>query len=724
MGKFDIFEEFADDFIPDGVDPTSFLKHEHNLRKNNADRHRRDALNEVGKVALITPEILERREFYKKDYVQAHLDLFPNSTGMRPFGDEQQMAIRRFQRIVQSRQGKLVQAEPRGFAKTSRAVNQLLLAVLQGYVQFGLIVSSEIGKSEDIMEQIQTELMGNDELLKLYPSIFACFHHMEGKPVRAKNQTIDGEFTYIGWSTEMIRFPVIPGEVSSGAIILVRTKDNLRGISKKIRYGPEAGKVIRPDFVLLDDIQTDKDAGSPLLSGKICSNIKRSVLFGGSHSKKMRAIMTITPNKKGDVASHFILREPSWEVALYSMIKKMPTHMDLWDEFGRILLNFDKYREGDRERAQRRASNFVKENFDKLHEGAEVSWENAYEWDTDDPVELSALHHGMIFYYEEGEEAFNYECQCKLDKDADEQDQLKATPEIIASRLSHVPRMKVPVNCLHVVTHVDCNEEFFSYVTIASPQQLYPYIIDYGTYPPQPGDIWKKGKLGNTLAKMYPDIQKEDVSSLLYTGLQDFAKMIANQQYEREDGVMLQNRYIGVDTKWQTDTLVRAIRESSVRAFLLPTQGLFYGHKDKLMMEQSSLDRDLHYLCYTGPSTDRTISMLKIDVNSIKSLVHKGFISRPGTIGSFKLFLPENTSSHQLYTYHLISEDPTQEINSKENRIVTEWHHQKGKDNEWFDNTVGCTALLFKIGCTLKMKSEIKTMNMQEYINLQKNQGK
>lgn len=722
MAKRDPFAEFFDDDSLNTADISSFLKHDRNLKGNRIARAKRDALNEVGLPPELSPELLELRKMYRNDYVLAHKDLFPSSTGSSEYGEDQKTAIRRFQTIVQGRSGgKLVQCEPRGFAKTSRAINQLLLAVLEGDITFALLVSSEIGKATEILEQIQTELLGNDELKKLYPGVLTCFQAIEGKSIKCKAQTMNGQFTHIGWSIDEIRFPVIPGEPSSGAIILVRTKDNLRGISKKIRYGERAGEGIRPDFVLLDDIQTDKDARSPTLCKNIHHNVKRAVMFGGSHTKKVKVIMTITPNAKDDVAHQFIQKEPSWEVAMYSMMKSMPTNMDLWDQFGRILLNFDKFKEGDRLRAQKAACLFVKENYDEMHRGAKASWEAGFEYDEEEPLELSAVHHAMIFYYEEGEEAFNFECQCKLDIATTEEEMIKATPEIICSRVSHLPRRKVPVNCLHIATHVDCNQDIFTYATIASPTQLYPYVIDYGTFPPQPGGIWKKKKVMNRLCDRYPDIQREDVGSLMYAAVQELGPILANTQYEREDGLTLQNRYIGFDARWQGEHIIRAIRESSVKSFLLATQGLSYDEKKKPMMEESSLDRVLHIHCYTGISTDRTVEMLKIDTNSIKTLVHRGYIARPGTIGSYKLFLPENPGDHHPYGLHLISEDPEIRVNVKESRVVTVWTHDEQQENEYFDNTVGATALLFKIGCNLRIKAEAQSTDIKDYLNQESN---
>ena len=287
MGKLDPFGEFED--TGEEIDVTKYIKDISLLNfKVDESTHRmykRQGGDNNSKIPLfvITPEMQAERELYRTDFVLAHEKLFPMSTGVKPYGEEQQKAVRRFQKIVQGR-GKLVQAEPRGFAKTSRAVNQILLGILQGDIRFCLIVSSALDKSVEIMEQITTELTSNNALAKLYPTIVACFKGVEGKPQRAPAQNIGGEPTKIEMTRDSITFPIVTGELSSGARILVKTKDNIRGLSSRIRAGEEAGKGLRPDFILLDDIQTDKDALSPTVSNRIARTIKRSALFSGSHT--------------------------------------------------------------------------------------------------------------------------------------------------------------------------------------------------------------------------------------------------------------------------------------------------------------------------------------------------------------------------------------------------------------------------------------------------------
>jgi hypothetical protein len=65
---------------------------------------------------------------------------------------------------------------------------------------------------------------------------------------------------------------------------------------------------------------------------------------------------------------------------------------------------------------------------------------------------------------------------------------------------------------------------------------------------------------------------------------------------------------------------------------------------------------------------------------------------------------------------HLCAEEVHQMVNQKEQRIVNEWVNTHNHDNEFLDNLVGCTALLFKAGCTLKSSKEIKRFNIQQYV--------
>jgi len=384
------------------------------------------------------------------------------------------------------------------------------------------------------------------------------------------------------------------------------------------------------------------------------------------------------------------------------MIEKMPERMDLWNEFGQIILNFDKYVEGDWMKAQLRGKQFVLDNYEELHKGSKVAWEWAYDWKNEESFEVSALHHAMILFYEEGVEAFNYECQCIIPTEESGGVQYKASYEQINDKIVNLPRYKVPLRVKDIVTHIDCNQDLLTYLTIGSDATFTPHIIDYGIFPPQPSDFWSKSSIHYTLASYFSNVPKGDVSTLIYQGASELIKLLGNNRYVREDNFELTNRLIGIDVNWEGESVYRAIRESPHRNIVVATQGLFYGVKDKPLMEQSDTSRDLHFHCYTAPGSDKVTPCLRMDVNNIKTLVHRSFIAAKGTIGSSTIFLPEEGLNHMLYNQHLQAEDPTQLVNEKDERVVVEWHNKRDNDNEYFDNTVGGFALLFKLGRSLQ----------------------
>jgi hypothetical protein len=85
------------------------------------------------------------------------------------------------------------------------------------------------------------------------------------------------------------------------------------------------------------------------------------------------------------------------------------------------------------------------------------------------------------------------------------------------------------------------------------------------------------------------------------------------------------------------------------------------------------------------------------------------------------LYAPKLSSDHLLYSEHLTNEFVTKMYFEKEDRYVDEWTDQYGKDNEYLDNSVGCTALFFRLGCHMKSIAHKKTMDMKEYMASQQN---
>lgn len=717
-------DPFAD-FYDDGEDLTTDEWQTLTKTEKQSVRHRRAQTNkyEVGLVPPPSPEIIERRERYENDYVIMHQEVFKRSTGIKPFGVAQETSIRQTHNIIKHR-GRAVIAEPRGFGKTSRTTNNCLAAVLQGKIRYALILASSVTKASEILEAILSEVFDNEELYQLYPAVCRCFEKSADSQYATKYQTYGGEHTYIEVKKDRIRFPQIPGEASSGSVIQVRPKDNVRGLFTKIRYGPESGRVLRPDFVFMDDIQTDEEADSidGRVPKKIVKTIKKSVMYAGTHSKRISAVMCCTPIAAGDVASHFILNEPSWEVTLYKMVPKMPKNIEKWlVDYREVYLNFNKFIPGDRLRAALDAKQFVLDNYDELHEGAEVAWEWAYGWAEEPQTEVSALHHAMNFLIEEGRDSFETECQCNVEARNDDGTEVKATLDEITNKIGRFPRYHCSLDTHYITTHIDVNKDILTYVTMSSPQVLRPTIVDYGTWPRQPGSLWEKGRIVNPLSAQYNDIP--ELENQIYTGLCDLLDSLASMEYPREDGAQMVHNFITVDMGWKIDDVQRAIRDNTHRHILACARGMGLTARVKEFGSRHyGPDCLVFHHCALVPTLDRQMMALYADVNYFKTLLHKGFKARQGITNSVDLFLPNQNETHLLFAEHCISETPSEDVNELDGRSVIIWSPPRG-DNEYFDNAVGCLANLMRLGCKLSSNQlrNKKKINMQDYINQQKN---
>lgn len=679
--------------------------------EQNTMRHAglRDTVNEVGVLPTLPPEIYEERAKYSHDLVLALQELFPDSTGLKPFGKVQIESTEFIQYIFHNK-GRLILLEPRGYAKTTRITNASTLGALEGIQRYIVIVTSSLSKSQDILEDIRTELTTNERLAYLYPGTCACFKHLERSSHKSKRQTYGGEFTYIANTLTSIHFPVVPGEPSSGCIIEVRPATNVKGLKHKIEGGPFQGKVQRPTLYLFDDPQTEDDADSEKNRKKIIKNIKRSALKGGTHQDPVSAIMAITPVSFGDVAWHFATNEESWDIKRYKMVESMPVNTEIWyNDYNEIRSSFDREVRGSRAKARRRAAKFVEENYEEMHTGSAVSWEHAFN-PHEPQFEVSALQHAFNIILDDGIEDFEYECQSNIEYGVyEESDAMHCPTATIAAKTNPLPRRIVPQGAAKIVSHIDVNKDILTYVTIASPKEFRPYIIDYGTWPNQNGRFSKR-KITQTLATIYP--QTEDYREVLYLGCLDLIAHLATMKYKREDGIEKSHDVIGIDMRYEEVYTSRACRETPFHNIIVPCWGAYVGPDDELLHEKHQPESaNIFENCVEVPNRDHTLDMLMIDVNFFKTEVHKAFNKTLGINGSMSLF----NGVHQLFAEHHNIEYPKRVPGKRSIRTKIQWYAKlEQPDNEYFDNTTACLALLVREGISLDSLKSLPTHGARE----------
>lgn len=717
-----IFEDFYEELPMGSIE--AYLQTIGKQAVDEAKQKRLHKNNEVGVAPDLPPETHAERERYLNDFVAMHRELFPFSTGLKPFGKVQQESTRFDQEII-VKGGRLLKLEPRGYAKTTRLTNEVLYSHLMGAQLFTVIIASSEKKAVDILEAMKAELFTNDKLAMLFPGVCACFRHIARNPSKSRFQTYAGERTHIELNNDTIHFPNVPGEPSSSTRIVVRPITNLKGLNYKVEKGKDAGKVYRPTLYVFDDPQTSEAARSPTTVEGIITRIKRDALKGGTHMRPASAIMAITPVCHGDVASHFEQNEHSWDIVRYKMVEKFPDNHEMWmGEYAGIRGNFDRYIRGDRTRARKEAEQFVKENYDELHKGSEVSWEWAFSPDYPN-FEVSAIQHAYNIILDDGMEDFEYECQCNTEYGLyDETTQLHAPHARIMNNYRELERRKAPQHTEKIVTHIDVNQDILTYATCTTANPMQVNVIDYGTYPEQPG-VYTKRSLVRPLRALYP--QYKDYREVLYLACLDLLQDIAQRKYEREDGIYITNDLIGIDIKFEENFITKSIMESPFKNIIVPCWGGSVNpDEDPYHLRKYPPGVRIYNNCVEEPNKNRTLMYLKIDAAFMKTEVHRGFNKDPGTKNSITLYKPRYPDEHKVVADHCNSERPEKQHGKKTLRTKIIWREKaKYVDNEFFDNIAGCLALFRKAGVSQTedktiVEKEVASQNIRDYINQQK----
>jgi hypothetical protein len=141
------------------------------------------------------------------------------------------------------------------------------------------------------------------------------------------------------------------------------------GISGKIRgksEGRSDGSTIRPDFVVIDDVQTDDDAINPKRVKKLESKINKSIRGLVADGDSAAVVMSCTVIEPNDLADRYLNREiyPIWNGLRFAMIRQFPARADLWE----------KYCEIRRKESPELASRFYKTNREPMDAEAVVDW--------------------------------------------------------------------------------------------------------------------------------------------------------------------------------------------------------------------------------------------------------------------------------------------------------------------------------------------------------------
>nr|BDD44605.1 hypothetical protein 12 [Flavobacteriaceae bacterium] len=603
-------------------------------------------------------------------------------------------------------------AMPRGSGKTTFCQIAVIWAILTGRHAFVFLIASTQDYALGMLDNIKSHLATNDRLLEDYPEAIYPIRKLEGESRRCTGQRYYGKLTHIGWRSDEIVMPVIPGSRSSGTVVRVSgITGNIRGA---IFVRPD-GSSIRPSLAIIDDPQTDQSARS-LSQTQERLNIVNGAISGLSGpGKRVAMVMPCTVIRAGDLADQVLDREknPLWQGERTKLVYEFPKNEKLWEEYARI--RSDSIRS---DGSGKEATEFYKKNREAMDEGAVIAWPARH-----NPDELSAIQHAMNLKLQ-SETAFWAEYQNEpLPESTGIDDEGLLTADQIAGKVNGYKRRLVPISVTRLTSFVDVQGKLLFWMVCGWQDDFTGFVLDYGAYPDPKVPYFTLRNAKRTLQTVKKGAGLE---AAIYAGLEHLANEHLAKEWRREDGTMMRVELCLVDANWgtSTDVVYQFCRQSSSASQLMPSHGRYVGAGSKPFHEYVRRPGDRMGLNWRIPGVRgrRAIRHLLFDTNFWKSFCHARLSVHMGDPGCLSLF-GRDPDSHRLLADHLTAEYRVK--TEGRGRVVDEWKvRPEAADNHWLDGIVGCAVAASVLGAALPGFAGNQAKKPKERIKLSALQGK
>jgi len=331
-------------------------------------------------------------------------------------------------------------AMPRGQGKTSWCIICMCWLVAYGHRKFLMFVGSRDDKAQETLDAIKTNWYRSPNLYEDFPEIAYPIRKIENRFHLAAGQLYQDEPTHISWSSGEVNFPCICFTPEDAQVYLDNDPESVIKIADKItrdetgnetnrteQYltrssgiivhttgigGSIRGEVVshpitleqvRPDLVLLDDIQKDQGAESPVIVNKLIKLIDGAISGLAGPNEEIAALMPCTVIQKDDVSDTFldVEKKPSWRGERCKLVTKWPEgitdhSMSPDTEQGRRWLEYEELRRKSLIEYQniKLATEYYLEHRKVMDDGFEVSWPERKKKD------ISAQQHAMNLRFE------------------------------------------------------------------------------------------------------------------------------------------------------------------------------------------------------------------------------------------------------------------------------------------------------------------------------------
>jgi len=590
-------------------------------------------------------------------------------------------------------------AEPRGGGKTSRAECLALWALFYSYRRFVVCVGATAGHSVEMYKSILTEIETNPILMADFPEVCYPIQCLNGSYMRARMQHVAGQQTRLEIRADSLVFPYIedengvPLKTAGSAIQCVSITGRIRGIKRTV---VNTGEILRPDFVIVDDPQTDKSAKSPKQVDTRERTIMGTICGLAGPQSSITAVMPCTVIQSNDLAERFLDQErrPEWQGRRTAMMPKFPDNLDLWKEYAEI--QAQSFRDG---RNGVDATEFYKLHRAEMDAGAEVSWNERYNPKT----ELSAIQAAMNLWIKDPK-AFASEYQNKpLIESNSEANKIELDAKAIMNRLSMLSYRTVPRETQYLTTGIDIQQRILYYVTCAWIEDFGGSIVDYGTFPEQPGSEYFNAQNPSIpLEKVFPDYT---LGPQVFAGLEQLRSVPLNRLFVRDEvGEEIKVERSLVDANWNmvADAVYSFCKENESKFSPSHGKGLVASSlpMESWTKKQGEKIGDGWRIRLSTVGSGRGRHTL-IDTNFWKSRIAERLSAPKGSSNCITLY-GSKSYHHQMIADHLASEYSV--LTTGRGRSVNEWKLKGGNENHYFDCLVMSAVAASQAGLKLHEK--------------------
>lgn len=597
----------------------------------------------------------ERREICRNDLVKFGMTYCGSLLRHDP-----SPALRDYAAVIQGSilNGGLVHVRlPRGCGKSTWCKVAIVWAVAYGHLRYPVIFQASAMLANSLLEDVWALIETSDAFLDDFPEIAWPIRCLEGVVQRCAIQRYHGARTMIRRNADRIVLPTIEGSPSSGAIIVAK---GAGAACRGMVHGSD-----RPDFVLLDDVQTRDDAPSEARCAKLSAWVMQDVL-GLSGEQQLAGIMASTPIRPGDLSDQFAdpAQHPEWRLVEHRLVSSWAEREDLWGHYD-VLWAEDAAR-GDSTASS--ATRYYAEHRDQMDVGAATIDSDLF----DRRMELSSIQHARNLLLRVGQAAFSAEYQLQPRRDSAA---VEIAVQHVTTALNGCPRRTLPPGTSQVLSFIDVMQDRLRFATMAFGPHQMAAVIDYGVYPEQ----------GRVAPVNAPD---RVVEASLARALMALARELLSWRYRRADGREVTAHALWMDAGWRTRVVntTAAFFRRMGHANVLGARGV----------TSAAFDADSRSVVARGPNVQIRerdgVRWAAHNADALREAVQCAFLGAPMAPGSISLWGSDG-SVHYDYATQITAERLAAKAVTGRGVSVYKWTMRPGGANHFLDATSGCLAM-------------------------------